>query len=36
MVAIVLIVDFIFMFLCLELVLYIEGCFTLYMSHYPG
>ena len=33
MVEIVLIVDFIFMFLCLDLVLYIEGYFTLYMSH---
>ena len=35
-VAIVLIVDFIFMFLCLDLVLYIEGYFTFYMSHYLG
>ena len=34
MVEIVLIVDFIFMFLCLDLVLYIEGYFTFYLSHY--
>ena len=33
MVEIVLIVDFIFMFLCLDLVLYIEGYFSLYISH---
>ena len=36
MVAIVLIWDFIFMFLELDLVLYILGYFTLYMSHYSG
>ena len=36
MVEIVLIVDFIFMFLCLDLVLYIEGYFTFYLSHYSG
>ena len=33
MVAIVLIWDFIFMFLCLDMVLYILGYFTFYMSH---
>ena len=36
MVAIVLIVDFIFMFLGLDLVFYIEGYFTFYKSHYLG
>ena len=36
MVAIVLIRDFIFMFLCLDLVLYILGCFACYISHYLG
>ena len=36
MVAIVLIWDFIFMFLCLDMVLYILGYFTFYMSHYSG
>ena len=36
MVVIVLIWDFIFMFLCLDLVLYIEGYFTFYMSQYLG
>ena len=36
MVAIVSIVDFIFMFLCLDLDLYIEGFFPFYMSHYIG
>ena len=36
MVAIMLIWDFIFMFLELDLVLYILGYFTLYMSHYSG
>ena len=36
MVEIVLIVDFIFMFLCLDLVLYIEGYYTFYISHYLG
>ena len=36
MVEIVLIMDFIFMFLCLDLVLYIEGYFTFYISHYSG
>ena len=34
MVEIVLIWDFIFMFLCFDLVLYIEGYFTFDMSHY--
>ena len=28
--------DFIFMFLCLDMVLYIGGHFTFYMSHYLG
>ena len=28
--------DFIFMFLCLYLVLYIEGYFIVYLSHYLG
>ena len=36
MVAIVLIVDFIFMFLCLDLVLHIEGYFTFYILYYLG
>ena len=36
MVEIMLIWDFIFMFLCLDMVLYIEGHFTLYLSHYSG
>ena len=36
MVAIMLIWDFIFMFLELDLVLYILGYFTFYMSHYSG
>ena len=36
MVEIVLIVDFIFTFLCLDLVLYIEAHYTFYMSHYLG
>ena len=36
MVAIVLIWDFIFMFLCLDMVLYILEYFTFYMSHYLG
>ena len=36
MVAIVLIWDFIFMFLCFDLVLYIEGYSAFYMSHYLG
>ena len=36
MVEIVLIVDFIFMFLWLDLVLYIEGYYTFYISHYLG
>ena len=36
MVAIMLIWDFIFMFLELDLVLYILGYFTFYMSHYLG
>ena len=36
MVEIVLIVDFIFMFLCLDLVLYILGYCTFYLSHYSG
>ena len=33
-VVMVAIVDFIFMFLCLDMVLYILGYFTFYMSHY--
>ena len=36
MVEIVLIWDFIFMFLCLDMVLYSEGYFTFYMLHYLG
>ena len=28
--------DFIFMFLCLDMVLYILGYYTFYMSHYLG
>ena len=36
MVEIVLIWDFIFMFLCLDIVLYIEGYFPFYLSHYLG
>ena len=36
MVAIVLIWDFIFMFLCFDLVLYIEGYFLFYLSQYLG
>ena len=36
MVAIMLIWDFICMFLELDLVLYILGCFTFYMLHYSG
>ena len=35
-VAMVAIGDFIFMFLCLDMVLYIEGHFTFYISHYLG
>ena len=35
-VVIVVIVHFIFMFLCLDMVLYIEGYFTFDMSHYLG
>ena len=36
MVEIVLIWDFIFMFLCLDMVLYIEGYFPFYLSYYLG
>ena len=36
MVAIVLICDFIFMLLGLDLVLYLVGYYTLYMLHYLG
>ena len=36
MVAIVLIVDFIFMFLCLDMALYIWDIYIFYMSHYSG
>ena len=35
-VVMVAIVDFIFMFLCLDMVLYILGYFTFYVSHYSG
>ena len=35
-VAIVLIVDFIFIFLCLDMVLYILGYCAFYLSHYSG
>ena len=36
MVKIVLIVDFIFMLLCMDVVLYILGYCTFYLSHYSG